>query len=80
MDESPFLRELAPFFGTDPDHLYPAGIPLDMRTAAAKEGWEQDTEDDDYNAEIEKRSGRKNFTPRVNESLPTLSSLSPKYA
>ena len=49
------------FFGTDLDHLYPAGIPLDMRTAAAKEGWELDTEDDDYNAEIEKRMRNKGY-------------------
>ncbi len=54
------------FFGTDLNHLYPAGIPLDMRTAAAKEGWEPDTEDDDYNAEIDKRMRNKGYMKGLN--------------
>lgn len=49
------------YFGTDLDHLYPAGIPLDMRTAATQEGWEADTEDDDYNAEVDKRLRNKGY-------------------
>ncbi len=43
------------YFGTDLDNLAPADIPLDMRTSPSRIGWEEDTEDDDYNAEIDKR-------------------------
>lgn len=43
------------YFGTDPDKLAPADIPLDMRTQPDKIGWEADSEDDDYNAEVDKR-------------------------
>ena len=51
------------FFGTDPESLAPAGIPLDLRiggqTFAHNDkpsfmGWETDTEDDDYNIERDK--------------------------
>ena len=54
------------YFGTDLDHLYPAGIPLDMRTLPSKEGWESDTEDDDYNAEIDKRLRNNGYMKGLN--------------
>ena len=55
------------YFGTDKDNLPAMGIPLDLRQGAhyrylrsgnvASEfvGWEDDTDDDDYNAEIDKK-------------------------
>ena len=49
------------YFGSDPENLPVAGIPIDLtmdcRNAAdaLKVGYERDTEDDDYNAEVDKR-------------------------
>lgn len=45
------------YFGSDPNNLPVAGIPLDLTMRADHRlfGWEDDTEDDDYNAEIDKR-------------------------
>ena len=49
------------YFGSDPENLPVAGIPIDLtmdcRNAddARKVGWENDTEDDDFNAEVDKR-------------------------
>lgn len=45
------------YFGDDPNNLPVAGIPLDltMTCSNSKTGWENDTEDDEYNAEIDKR-------------------------
>lgn len=43
------------YFGSDINNLAPAGIPLDMRTSPTKVGWEDDTDDDDYNSEVDKR-------------------------
>ena len=49
------------YFGSDPDNLPVAGIPLDLRKGFQNTeyqlfyGWEDDTEDQDYNAEVDKR-------------------------
>ena len=49
------------YFGSDPDKLPVAGIPMDLTMDcrndldAKKVGWERDTDDDDYNAEIDKK-------------------------
>ena len=49
------------YFGSDPDNLPVAGIPIDLTMDcrndldARKVGWERDTDDDDFNAEVDKR-------------------------
>ncbi len=45
------------YFGSDPENLPVTGIPLDLTlpARASQFGFEADTEDDDYNAEIDKR-------------------------
>jgi len=49
------------YFGSDPENLPVAGIPIDLTMGFNSErgvkqtGYERDTEDDDYNAEIDKR-------------------------
>ena len=49
------------YFGTDPDKLPVAGIPLDLTmdcrddATARLVGWERDTGDDDYDSEIDKK-------------------------
>ena len=51
------------YFGDDPDNLPVAGIPLDLTMTCnnPKTGWENDTEDDDYNAEVDKRMRNNGF-------------------
>jgi uncharacterized surface protein with fasciclin (FAS1) repeats len=64
------------YWGTDRDALYATGLPLDTRiggrethTAAGNfpsgVGWEEDTEDDDYNAEIDKKLRNKDYMKSV---------------
>lgn len=45
------------YFGSDPSHLPAAGIPVDLTRSISKMdvGYEADTDDDDYNAEVDKR-------------------------
>lgn len=45
------------YFGTDLKNLPVTGIPVDLTMSADNRfsGWERDTDDDDYNAEIDKR-------------------------
>ena len=45
------------YFGTDPNNLPVADIPMDItvRADGRNTGWEDDTEDQDYNAEVDKR-------------------------
>ncbi|MCR5435263.1 MAG: fasciclin domain-containing protein [Bacteroidaceae bacterium] len=45
------------YFGDNPQNLPVAGIPIDLTKSFAfgRYAWEEDTEDDDYNAEIDKR-------------------------
>jgi len=45
------------YFGSDPDRLPVAGIPVDLTRAIGnmRVGYEADTDDDDYNAEVDKR-------------------------
>ena len=51
------------YFGSDKDRLYPAGIPVNMGKGGNDPtlGWEKDTEDDDYNVEIDKRMRNNGF-------------------
>ncbi|MBQ7180013.1 MAG: hypothetical protein IJR87_01825 [Bacteroidaceae bacterium] len=67
------MRGIVQFYwGKDVERLAPMGIPLDLRIGplevrTAKEiypskmGWEADTDDDDYNAEIDKRLRNNGF-------------------
>ena len=49
------------YFGSDPNKLPVAGIPIDLTmdcrndVSAKLVGWERDTDDDDYNAEVDKK-------------------------
>ena len=45
------------YFGSDLKNLPVTGIPIDITMSADNRfsGWERDTDDDDYNAEIDKR-------------------------
>lgn len=51
------------YLGTDPDRLAVTGIPMDLTMPASdlRTGWEADTEDDTYNAEIDKRMRNNGF-------------------
>ncbi len=60
------------YWGKDLNHLAPMGIPLDLRTGGqyrrtrlgwfpSDTGWEQDTDDDEYNAEVDKRMRNKGW-------------------
>jgi len=64
------------YWGTDRDALYATGLPLDTRIGGKEThtsagvfpsgvGWEEDTEDDDYNAEIDKKMRNKNYMKSV---------------
>lgn len=64
------------YWGTNRDALYATGLPLDTRiggrethTAAgvfpSGVGWEDDTEDDDYNAEVDKKMRNKDYMKSV---------------
>ena len=50
------------YFGPDPDYQAPAGIPIDLTlpNSHPKYGYEDDSGDDDYDAEVEKRMRNKN--------------------
>ncbi|MBQ8051679.1 MAG: hypothetical protein IJ197_08940 [Bacteroidaceae bacterium] len=61
------------YFGKDKDNLPAMGIPLDLRQAGTYRalasgnvsstlvGWEKDTDDDDYNAEVDKKMRNNGF-------------------
>ena len=60
------------YWGTDPNRLAAKGIPLDIRLGAVWRnttagsfpsglGWEKDTDDDDYNAEVDKKLRNNGF-------------------
>lgn len=60
------------YWGKDLNHLAPMGIPIDLRTGGLNRrtrlgffpsdtGWEQDTDDDEYNAEVDKRMRTKDW-------------------
>ena len=60
------------YWGNDVSRLAPLGIPIDLRTGGlnlrtklgwfpSDTGWEQDTEDDEYNAEVDKRMRNKGW-------------------
>ncbi len=51
------------YFGSDTNYLYAMGIPLDLRIGGTSDllGWEADTDDDDYNADIDKRMRNNGF-------------------
>lgn len=51
------------YFGTDKTRLVPTGIPIDLRVNgndAKKTGWEADTHDDTYDAEVDKKMRNNN--------------------
>ncbi len=51
------------YFGSDPDNLPVTGIPVDLTLGGKDEvsGWEEDTEDQDYNSEVDKRMRNNGF-------------------
>lgn len=60
------------YWGENKDNLPPMGIPLDIRTSGLERrttsgtfpsnvGWEKDTQDDDYNAEVDKKLRNNGF-------------------
>lgn len=60
------------YWGSNPDALPAAGVPLDFRmnglyvmtdagNFASSMGWEEDTDDDDYNAEVDKKMRNNGF-------------------
>ena len=51
------------YFGSDKNYLYAIGIPLDLRIGGNSDilGWEADSEDDDYNAEVDKKMRNNGF-------------------
>ena len=51
------------YWGNDKDRLKVQGIPVNMQLGGqdALLGWEQDTEDDDYNAEVDKKMRNNGF-------------------
>ncbi len=51
------------YFGSDTDNLYAMGIPLDVRLDGTSDfvGWEEDTGDEDYDAEVDKKMRNKGF-------------------
>lgn len=64
------------YWGTDRDRLSAMGLPLDTRIGGREThtpggvfpsgvGWEEDTDDDDYNAEIDKRMRNKDYMKSV---------------
>lgn len=65
------------YWGTDPDKLAAAGLPIDFRVGGQYSymygeqrpsymGWQDDTEDDDYNAEIDKFLRNKDYMKAPN--------------
>ena len=70
--ESPWRGICQIYFGSDKDNLTPQGIPVDMalggvnrnldgRIFLSNVGWIADTEDDDYNAEVDKKMRNNGF-------------------
>lgn len=51
------------YFGSDPNNLPVTGIPLDLTLGGKDEisGWEEDTDDQDYNAEVDKHMRNNGF-------------------
>lgn len=60
------------YWGENKNNLPPMGIPLDIRTSGLERrttsgtfpsnvGWERDTQDDDYNAEVDKKLRNNGF-------------------
>ena len=51
------------YFGDNVDHMAPTGIPINFAIDGNNRisGWEEDTEDDEYNAEIDKRMRHNGF-------------------
>jgi len=60
------------YFGDDLDHMKPTGIPVDFNiTGEDKEsGWSNDTEDDDYNAELDKAMRNNGFMKEAKSIVP----------
>lgn len=65
------------YWGTDRENLYAMGLPLDTRIGGkyrynsgnifpSEIGWEEDTDDDDYNADVDKRMRNKDYMKNIN--------------
>ncbi|MBQ7179886.1 MAG: fasciclin domain-containing protein [Bacteroidaceae bacterium] len=61
----PFFGMHQIYFGTDPEKMHIVGIPIDLRRTNTSVGWEEESEDDDYNAELEKRMRNHDAMPGV---------------
>ena len=61
--ESPWRGICQVYYGENKDALYPAGIPVNMALGGTDPllKWELDTQDDDYNAEVDKRMRNNGF-------------------
>ena len=61
--ESPWRGICQVYYGENKDALYPAGIPVNMGLGGTDPTlkWEVDTQDDDYNAEVDKRMRNNGF-------------------
>ena len=61
--ESPWRGICQVYFGENKDALYPAGIPVNMALGGTDPllRWEMDSQDDDYNAEVDKRMRNNGF-------------------
>lgn len=61
--ESPWRGICQVYYGDNKDALYPTGIPVNMSLGGTDPllRWEEDTQDDDYNAEIDKRMRNNGF-------------------
>ncbi len=51
------------YFGSDTNYLYAMGLPLDLRINGSSDlvGWEDDSGDEDYDAEVDKRMRNNDF-------------------
>lgn len=61
---STYLRGIAQiYFGTDPNNMYCPSIPIDLTYGSVRNiiGWEEDTEDDQYNMELDKKLRNNTF-------------------
>lgn len=61
----PFFGMYQIYFGSDPEKMHIVGIPIDLRRTNTSVGWEEESEDDDYNAELEKRMRNHDAMPGV---------------
>ncbi len=60
------------YFGDDLEHMKPTGIPIDFNITGEEpvSGWSLDTEDDDYNAQLDKQMRNKGFMKEAKSIVP----------